>query len=177
MGRPRKSVRIAGQRPNVAWTLNPGREKRSIEEAVRIARKQGVRIPRDVEFFEADPGDLQGTLQDLLDGDEMETASGPSVTEDPDGTLSWAFHYNRFGRIPIRIHPDILTSDEAIVAVLTHELYEIQQLRRVFRNSPDGRMNASDYRLQVAPGRLGNFHDRAWDAADAVVLRMRKDRP
>jgi hypothetical protein len=90
------------------------------------------------------------------------------------GTISWAQHYNRFGKIPFLIHPEVLTSDEAIVAVLTHELYEIERLRKVFRRSIGRTMNASDYGLQVAPGRPGNFHDQAWDEADLAVLRMRK---
>lgn len=134
-----------------------------------------MRIPRDVVFFEAEPGELKGSFQGFFAGRAMETARGPAVSEAPDGTISWTQHYNRFGKVPFLIHPEILTSDEAIVAVLTHELFEVQQLRKIFRSAADGRMNASDYGLQVAPGRPGNVHDRAWDVADEAVLRMRKD--
>ena len=56
-------------------------------------------------------------------------------------------------------------------------LFEIGQLRKVFGSAQDGTMNASDYGHQVAPGRPGNFHDRAWDVADLAVLGMRKELP
>ena len=77
------------------------------------------------------------------------------------------------GRIPFRIHRDVLTSDEAIIAVFTHELFELQQFRNVFMASKKKRINATDYGIQSAPGRPGNFHDLAWDAADEAVMRMR----
>ena len=104
----------------------------------------------------------------------METAKGPWIEEHADGYVYWSDHYNRHGRIPFRIHPDVFTSDEAIVAVFTHEMYELQEFRKVFMATKKKRMNATDYGIQSAPGRRGNFHDLAWDAADEVVLRMRK---
>src|SRR5436309_1995666 len=88
----------------------------------------------------------------------------------PDGYVYWQDHYNRFGKIPFLIHPDILTSDEAIIAVIQHEMSELAGLRQVFFSSRRRRMNATDYGLQVATGSVGNFHDQAWDAADAAVL-------
>jgi hypothetical protein len=47
----------------VRWKKNKGGRKRTVEEAVDIAKRNGVEIPEDVEFFEADPGDLKGTLR------------------------------------------------------------------------------------------------------------------
>ena len=70
-----------------------------------------------------------------------------------------------------------MTSDEAIVAVFQHEMFELAELREVFFASKERRMKATDYGSQVAAGRRGNFHDQAWDAADAAVLRMRKAKP
>jgi len=52
-------------------------------------------------------------------------------------------------------------------------MFELAALREVFIASGE-RMSARDYGLQVEPGRPGNFHDRAWDAADLAVLQMRK---
>jgi hypothetical protein len=106
--------------------------KRTIEEAVEIAKRNGVEIPEDVEFFEAEPG------------------------------------------IPFRIHPDVLTSDEAVVGVFQHEIYELSLIRQVFIQSEDGSMDGTDYGIQTSTGRPGNFHDLAWDEADGTVLRMRR---
>jgi hypothetical protein len=80
------------------------------------------------------------------------------------------------GRIPFQVHPEILTSDEAIVAVFQHEMYELSLMREVFSQSPDGSMNGMDYGIQTSTGRPGNFHDVAWDEADKSVLRMRRRR-
>jgi hypothetical protein len=161
MEQPRRLHRIGGQGPRIEWQKNARGVKRAIAEAIRIARLHGVKIPKDLAFFEAAPGELLGTFEELFAGGSMETARGPAVREARDGTISWAQHYNRFNRIPFLIHPEVLTSDEAIVAVLTHEVYEIEQLRRVFLSSSGETRNASDYGLQVTPGRPGNFHDRA----------------
>jgi hypothetical protein len=171
----RRVFRIAGQGPKVRWKRNVGRKKRTIEEAVAIARRYGVRIPHDILFVEAEPGQLRGSLNQLFAGGEMETARGPGVRERPDGYVYWEDHYHRkSGKIPFRIHPEILTGDECIVGVFQHEMSELTQIRRVFMSSPSERMNATDYGLQVAPGRKGNFHDQAWDDADEAVLRMRR---
>lgn len=72
--------------------------------------------------------------------------------------------------MPFLVRSDILVSDEAIVAVFTHELYELRNLRPMLRH---GRMTIEDFIAHVAPGIRGNLHDRAWDEADAAVLRMR----
>ena len=61
--RVRRIFRIGGQGPRVRWKKNKGGRKRTVEEAVDIAKRNGVEIPEDVEFFEADPGDLKGTLR------------------------------------------------------------------------------------------------------------------
>ena len=84
------------------------------------------------------------------------------------------FHYNKNRKVPFRIHPDVLTSDEAIVAVFRHEMHELSLLREVFMQSGTESMDGTDHGLQTAEGRPGNFHERAWDEADKIVLRMRR---
>lgn len=61
--RARRAFRIGGQGPKVRWKKNKGGLSRTIEEAVAIARRNGVEVPEDVEFFEADPGELKGSLR------------------------------------------------------------------------------------------------------------------
>jgi hypothetical protein len=170
----RRIFRIGGQGPRVRWKKNKGGQKRTIEEAVEIAKKNGVEIPEDVEFFEADPGDLKGSLRGLLSGQRFETARGPDARPRSDGRIYLRDHYNKDGRIPFRIHSDILTSDEAIVAVFQHEMYELSLIREVFIESGEGSMSWADYGIQTSVGRPGNFHDLAWDEADKIVRRMRR---
>jgi hypothetical protein len=170
---PRRNIRIGGQGPKLRWKKNKGGLKRTIKEAVEIARKHGVEVPEDVEFFEADPGELKGSLRGLFSGQRFETARGPDVSPRSDGRIHLADHYNREGKIPFQVHADVLTSDEAIVAVFQHEMYELSLIREVFVQFA-GSMNWADYGIQTSPGRPGNFHDLAWDEADKIVKRMRR---
>ena len=132
-----------------------------------------ARIPDDVELFEAEPGELRGTLEDLVAGKEMETARIAGVTEDAEGQVHWRDHYNRFGKIPILINPDVLRSDEAIVAVVVHEVYELEELRRMFALRKRQQMRGDDYLGHIRPGDRGNLHDKAWEMADQAVWNMR----
>jgi len=165
------SYQIAGQRPEASWTVNFGGRRRAIDEIRRIVAVY-VRIPEDVDFFEAERGELKGTLEDLAAGRAMETARIAAVTEDADGRVHWRDHYNRFGKIPISINPDVLRSDEAIVAVVAHEVFELEELRRMFRGQSQ-QMRGDDYLGHVKPGEHGNLHGKAWEVADEAVRKMR----
>jgi hypothetical protein len=83
-------------------------------------------------------------------------------------------HYNKDGRIPFRVHSDVLTSDEAIVAVFRHEMYELSLIMEVFTQSANESMDGADYGIQTSAGFPGNFHDLAWDEADKAVRQMRR---
>ena len=166
------TYRITGQRPEASWTVNAA-GRRSIDE-VRNVVADYVRIPEDVEFFEAEPEELAGTVEDLAAGREMETARIAGVTEDAEGYVYWRDHYNRFGKIPILINPEVLISDEAIVAVVVHEIYELEQLRRMFASRRIQRMRGDDYLGHIRPGDRGNLHDKAWEMADEAVRKMRR---
>jgi hypothetical protein len=172
--RARRAFRIGGQGPKVRWKKNQDGLKRTIDQAVAIAREYGVEVPEDVEFFEAEPGELEGSLKGFFSGRRFETARGPRVTEHEDGRIVWQDHYNKHRKVPFRIHPDVLTSDEAIVAVFQHEMHELSLLREVFMRSRTGSRDGTDYGLQTAEGRPANFHERAWDEADRIILRMRR---
>ena len=63
-----------------------------------------------------------------------------------------------------------MTSDEAIVAVLAHEMYELEQLRPLLQQ--DG-ISIEQFGGLTCPGNPGNYHDEAWELADVMVKRMR----
>ncbi len=112
--RQTESWRIQGQAPRLTWRLNPPGQSRTIEEAVRIARDHGVEIPEDVEFF----------VDEENYCDETTFAIGMRVSpRPPDEPVQWSeLVHDLTGKVPFLIRPDVLNSDEAIVAVLAHEM-------------------------------------------------------
>ena len=71
---------IAGQSPRIRWQANPEGERRTIEEALEIATKHGVVIPKDVHFSIDQLGDL---------GDDL-TARGPRVDKYEGSIVHWS---------------------------------------------------------------------------------------
>ena len=76
-------------------------------------------------------------------------------------------------KVPTHLRRYILRSDEAIVAVIAHESYEIRELRSLFGQS-GGSMQASRVRELTSPMVLDNLHWKAVDYADDLVRLMRK---
>lgn len=66
---------------------------------------------------------------------------------------------------------DILQSDESIVAVMAHEMHELNGLRDIF--AVRDTISAEELRRLILPGFKRNLHDHAWDVADELVLKMR----
>jgi hypothetical protein len=77
------------------------------------------------------------------------------------------------GRVLIWMHRSVFLSDEAIVAHLMHELFEVRELKKAFSDA-GGRMLARDLFDMIREGKKGNLHDRAWDEANRVVESMRR---
>ena len=152
---------IFGQFPTREWRENPDGVSRTIEEAILIARKYGVQIPDDVAFFVDELGELNQNI----------TARGPRVDKLVGEKVHWSdLVHDKTGKVPFRIWAGILKSDEAIVAVISHELYELEMLRPFLQ---EGSLSIDDYIAHTEPRRAGNDHDRAWDHADEMVDRMR----
>jgi hypothetical protein len=70
----------------------------------------------------------------------------------------------------VRLRPDVLMSDEAIVAVLAHEMHEINHLRARLEDGES--MSAAAY-LALVNGKSGALHLEAWRVALTFVDRMR----
>ncbi len=71
----------------------------------------------------------------------------------------------------VRLNADVLDSDEAIVAVLAHEMHEINWLRdRLLPGKPP--LTAMEYN-RLVNGNSGTLHLEAWEVALAAVRRMR----
>lgn len=153
---------ISGQFPEHQWQPNPEGQSRTLEEAVAIAKRFGVRIPEDVDFFVDELGDL----------DANTTARGPQVTKPAGDTVSWSdLVHDKTGKVPFRIRPDIVKSDEAIVAVFAHEMFELEKLRPILK---EGGTSIEQFIEFTRPGNPRNYHDEAWTVADSTVERMRE---
>jgi hypothetical protein len=153
---------IDGQFPRVTWRANPEAQARTIEEAVEIARSCSVQLPDDVAFFVDEFGELGPTI----------TARCPRVWKPVGGRFTWSDLVNqKTGKVPVLIRPDILRSDEAIVAVIAHEIHELRGFRSLV--GEHGSISFEEFIANHAWDNPGNLHDEAWDVADALVLRMR----
>ena len=159
---------IAGQSPRLTWEVNPARQKRTIEQAMEIARAHGVTIGDDVAFFEDEDGDL---APEKNGGNEI-TARGPRVSKYSGEIVSWNDLLNSISqKVPFIIRPDILESDEAIVGVFGHEMYELEALRTILSK---GKTPIEHFIGHTRPDNAGNLHDQAWDYSDKLVAQMRE---
>lgn len=152
---------IQGLAPKYDWRPNSSGSRRTIEEALVIARDNGVNIP-DYVHFSID------TLKLIPAGCYAKT----TTFKEPEGTMiywSCLFH-KKTHKIPFLIHEDVLTSDEAIVAVIGHEMYELEKLHEMFSEGAP-----IDHWLNETSGdNPENCHSDAWDYADELVARMRR---
>ena len=82
-------------------------------------------------------------------------------------------------RIPVRLDKSILSSDEAIVGTLAHEMHEVNELVRILVER--GAITLRDLARMIndhhSGGMAGNLHEQAWDATIEVVRRMRSEEP
>jgi hypothetical protein len=86
--------------------------------------------------------------------------------------LDWDALVNKDGHVVVRVRKDVLTSDEAIVGVLSHEMHELTSVKELV--DENGGLSARDIHGLVAPGRRTTLHDQAWDVADLRVRIMRE---
>ena len=157
------TVHGLAQKPKTyPWTKNPDGVVRTTAEVKRIALDHGVEIPADIQIFA-----VQGKW---LPPDSYAQYLGRDFL--PGQRISWSQFYNKYDNIAVKVSKDILDSDEAIVAVMAHEMHELNGLRKIFEERET--LPAEELGRLINPGHKGNLHDQAWDVADHVVARMRK---
>ena len=93
---------------------------------------------------------------------------------DPKKMIRWEEFYDKdLDELVVRVSDSVFQSDEAIVAVLSHEMHELNELRRIF-NGSGGAISMQRLHNLINPGIARNLHDQAWGVADKLVLAMRK---
>ncbi len=178
---PARSFSIAGVRPNVAkWKVNANGLTRTTEDLADLAARNGLIIPPDVRFdiLEVEIADtyfdLRVGIEELFEGKEVTTAI-ISRLEDRGGWVYFNDLY-RNGKIPVAINPRMANSDEALLAVMAHEVWELEAHRHAF-NIGGGRLRYETYEgaadaLKVGEG--SNLHTQAWDFADEFLESLRE---
>jgi hypothetical protein len=161
-------ITIAGyaQHPRThPWLKNPDGARRTVDEALEIARANGVDVADDVLVLK-----LKG--KHLPDNTYARYFSAHRT--DPNQLIRWEDFYDKdLDELVVHISEDVFRSDEAIVAILAHEMHELSNLRRIFVES-GGSMTMRRLRALIHPGISKNLHDQAWDVADKLVFAMRK---
>jgi len=142
------------------WNCNAG-PSRSINDAIEIAKSHGVKIPGWVEFNVYKNAVPRGAHASYGIGEWSGHAR-----------VRWEEFLNRRKKVPVHLRRYVFRSDEAIVAIIGHEIHEITELRALFRQN-GGSMQASRVRDLISPKVLENLHWKAVDFADGLVRSMR----
>lgn len=131
------------------------------EGALAFARQHGIEIPHDVRFT---------VLPEFVPPDAWATYGGFKGQIGGNNLIRWTDFYKQ-GNIPIRIRPEVLRSDEAILAVFSHEIHEIQSLRTIFSESGGAIRSGRLYELIQPPN--GILHQEAVNIGDNLVRQLR----
>lgn len=148
-----------GRSPHLEWRLNADGQVRTMSEAVEIARVNGVNIPGDVVF-------------EGVDHLPPEETASYGVWKNDKPWARWESIYHR-GKIIVSFNNQLLNSDEAITAIVAHEVHEIESLRGLFAER-HGMMPYQQLWALISPN--GNLHMQAWDEADRIVEGLRAQR-
>jgi RHS repeat-associated protein len=152
------------------WRLNPA-GARAWEEAEPFIREQltklGVKIDKRVRFI-LDPAITKrsfGEFGPQLSNMTEEAMRGKKV--------AWEDIETAVGVINVRLSPDILKSDEAMIEVVTHELVELNRAEKEFLRR-GGTMDLSDYHEFTRAGEPGNWHAEALELGGRILEMFRK---
>lgn len=145
--------------------MNSKGEVRTVAEASAIARKNGVVIPSWTRI-EVDP-----SIREASSFAEYRLGNGQ---QNPTDMMRWSTLVPD-GEVVVRIHPNVLASDEKIVGVLQHEVWELTELRAQVEARE--LLPAQEVARSIDTRSAKNLHGQAWDVADLRVLIMRASNP
>ena len=158
-----QSILGAASNPRENPRPNPvGTPRRTLDEALRIARDHGVEIDDDEFTFTLSPFPLGPGV-----GAQYLSFDAPSAHF----MVECRRLLNNDGKVHVTVCPTILVSDEEIVHVLAHEVYESRALLAEFDRNR-GSLRADVVASLVRPP-LGTLHCDAWDYADDMLRRFR----
>ncbi|WP_159670792.1 hypothetical protein [Andreprevotia sp. IGB-42] len=161
------TLRVTGTAANprmAPYAINADGLFRTPAEALDLARAHGVYIPEDINI---------GFINKWMRVDADAEYFSQSKHYKPNDWIEWDdFYHPGTGKIPVRVNAALLNSDEALVAHLSHEMYELNSLRDIFEAN-SGALRAKHLDQLIGPGWAGNLHEQAWDVSDKLIYIMR----
>ena len=162
MARHRRAHGMAQGAPSKPWRPNAG-GRRSLEDAIELAKRWGILVEDDVRIVASDVADAY--LDSL--GADVDAAYAGFTSQ---RTYAWDDLQIR-GKIVVKLRSSVLESDEGILDVLAHEMHEVNGLRTMFAQR--GRIPGAELIALTEVGRSSNLHDQAWVVAARVVRGFR----
>ena len=142
------------------WRPNEGGRALSLEDAEELLDSFDVGVPDDVRIVITDFGiPVQACA-----------AYGGFVST---LTYTWDSLLAK-DKVPVRVRPCVFRSDEAVLSVLSHELFEVGGLRARFAGNAS-LTGAAVMRLIHTDG-SGPLHNQARSHGDELVTKLRVDR-
>lgn len=136
---------------------------RTLESALDFVRQRGVDIPDEVEFRIVEEADLP--LHEFARYCQVQSSAG---------RVSLKSITNKYGKVMVRMKRSVLESDEAILAILGHEMHEVSALLEIFEHRPT--IEGRELAMLISPQYGGTLHLEAWDIADQLVRKLREEK-
>ena len=161
-------IRGAAAGPRETWAPNPpGTPRRTVAEARAILKSVGYEWEdEEIRFVVA--------TRPLPPNTNAIYWRAEKTAEQLQHTVELAELLTKDGSFLAHVHPEVFESDERIVAVFGHELFETRRLREKFEEN-GGRLTVRMLHSLVNEDR-GSLHIEAWDEGDRLVREFRKFR-
>lgn len=146
----------------VKFRPNPNHEVRKLSEALQIAERNGIDIDPDRFRFAITsdlPDNVGAQYFRLRESQQGQMIELKGLTDDQ-------------GRFMIRLNKNILDSDDKILGVIAHEVFEIDALEQAFIEN-GGRLEAKRI-FALVDATQGTAHSAAWNYADTLVESLQK---
>ena len=157
-------------RHQTKWAQNPS-GPRTKAEALALADEHGVYIADDVHIVFVEDSFYERRFSSKF-GDSY-ASYGHVELERSNTSLTWNTSVSdKNGEVNLYVRNSVLSSDEAIIAILHHETHEIEALREIFAKRVS--LSPREYRRLINATTPRNLHWEAVDVGDLAVLDFRR---
>jgi len=152
------------------WDDNPGGLMRSVDEAKEIFRKHIKAVEKNFEGLDLLP---QVTIRVMPSGSMRDRWAQyePRGRTGIKGEYKWKDFFDRRNRIVIEIDERVMTSDQAIVGIIAHELYELNAIRQIIESNQN--KSIPEVALQKA---INDFHTSAVRLQNRSVQYLKRNK-
>jgi hypothetical protein len=141
----------------------------TLKQALAFVRSRGVTVPRYLLWCVAEHEGLSLQECGLAGADATYYRTDEQVTN-ADFRIDWS-DLERKGRIPVWIRAEVLESEDHVLYVFSHEIYEIKQLKRVFLQNK-GSLSLRRLSYLIDPENDGAIHADAVNYSDDLVEKL-----